>query len=113
MRINSFSIGNLQIQNRIKNSSHFLKKLEGVIDWNKFDNILSQTDYRNTNVVGRDCFSPMTMFRIMIIKVYYNLSNREMENELYCNLMYSYFCQLSFDSNIPDHSTICQWEESF
>jgi len=87
--------------------------LEGVIDWNKFDNILSQTDYRNTNVAGRDCFSPMTMFRIMIIKVYYNLSNREIENELYCNIIYSYFCKLSIDSNIPDYSTICRWEERF
>jgi len=88
-------------------------KIDKMIDWCSFDKILSKVDSRNSNPSGRDCYNPSTMFRIFIIQHYYNLSVRDMEDQLHLNVLYSYFCKISFGSPVPDHSTISRWRDRF
>ena len=79
-----------------------------------FDHIIngiaiSQVDYRNNNHKGRDCYSPETIIRIFIVQLYYNLSDRQIEDHLIFNVLFLNFCRLSLSSPIPDHSTLCRW----
>jgi IS5 family transposase len=53
------------------------------------------------------------MFKIMIIKEYYNLSDREAEDHVANNLKFMKFCGFSLSSRTPDHSTIANWRNHF
>jgi len=49
----------------------------------------------------------------MLIQVYFQLSDREVELALYDRFSFIDFCKLSLNSPVPDHSTICRWRERF
>jgi IS5 family transposase len=53
------------------------------------------------------------MFLILLVKELYDLSDRQLEEELTVNLAFMKFCMLSIDSPTPDHSTICRWRDRF
>ncbi len=53
------------------------------------------------------------MFRIMLIKSWYGLSDYQMEEQLFYNTIFLWFCHLSLENPIPDHSTICRWRQRF
>ena len=103
------TFADLQIQERLQRSDNILLKLDGLFDWTPIRNILSQVDYRNNNHKGRDCYSPETIIRIFIVQLYYNLSDRQIEEQLIFNVLFLNFCRLSLSSPIPDHSTLCRW----
>ncbi|MBM4402887.1 MAG: IS5 family transposase, partial [Candidatus Cloacimonetes bacterium] len=53
------------------------------------------------------------MFRIMLIQSWYKLSDYQMEEQLFYNAMFLWFCHLSLENPVPDHSTICRWRRRF
>ena len=114
MERNRFTFADSEIAKKLdRYKDHVLMKIDKMVDWCSFDKILSKVDSRNTNPSGRDCYNPSTMFRIFIIQHYYNLSVRDMEDQLHLNVLYSYFCRISFGSPVPDHSTISRWRDRF
>jgi IS5 family transposase len=53
------------------------------------------------------------MFKLLIIEFIYNLSDREIEKQLYYNMLFMDFCDFSSEDLIPDHSTISRWRDRF
>ena len=113
MNRNILTFADEQVNDRIKSIKHILKDIKTMIDWHRISKILSKTDYRNINYYGRDCYSPLVMFNILLIQRMYGYSDREMENQMLFNNLYMWFCGLSFDSPTPDHVTIHRWRERF
>jgi IS5 family transposase len=113
MERGSYSFSDISLNKRINNLDHVLFKIDRLIDWKPIDAILSITDYRNSKQAGRDCYSPQTMFRILLVQKFYCLSDRDIEEQMLANIVYIKFCGLSFDSPVPDHSTICRWRDRF
>lgn len=101
------------IANRLANRKHFLNDLEALINWERIRKILNKVELRRKSVAGRDAFSAEVMFRIMLIQSCYGLSDYQMEEQLYYNVMFLWFCHLSLDNPVPDHSTICRWRARF
>lgn len=102
-----------EIANRLSNRKHFLKDVEQLIDWKRINRILDKVEIRRTSVAGRDAFSAEVMFRIMLIQSWYKLSDYQMEEQLGLNIMFLWFCKLSMENPIPNHSTICRWRSRF
>ncbi|MCK9309813.1 MAG: transposase [Candidatus Cloacimonetes bacterium] len=102
-----------EIANRLANRKHFLKDIELVIDWKRIRKTLSKVEIRRTSVAGRDAFSAEVMFRMMLIQVWYKLSDYQMEEKLFYNNMFLWFCHLSLENPVPDSSTICRWRGRF
>ena len=50
---------------------------------------------------------------MMLIQVWYKLSDYQMEEQLFYNNMFLWFCHLSLENPVPDHSTICRWRGRF
>lgn len=113
MNRNLHTFADYEVTQKIVNSNHMLVKVDKVIDWSRIEAILVKTDYRRAGQPGRDCYSPMVMFKILLIERFYNLSDREIEENVQFNVMFMWFCGLSFESSVPDHSTICRWRERF
>jgi len=107
------SFTDLEIIKKIKSMDHILLKIDKIIDWCEINKILSPIDFRNTSHYGRDCYSPETMYRMFLIQKYYDLSDRELEFQVSTNILFSYFCKISFGNPVPDHTTIKRWRDRF
>jgi IS5 family transposase len=94
-------------------SSHKLSKIEKLLNWDRVSKVLSKADYRINSRVGGVCYSALFMFKIMIIQTMYSFTDRQIEEELSANIVFKKFCNISFNSLIPDHSTIFRWRERF
>lgn len=113
MNRNTLTFGDHEMMERLDGIDHTLLKIEKLLDWSRFEQILSKVDLRNSSYYGRDCYSPIVMFRIMLIQHIYQYSDREMEDHLHFNYLYIRFAQLSLNMPIPHHTTICRWRERF
>ena len=113
MEKQTITFADQEIANRLASRKHFLKDIEILIDWKRINKLLSKVEIRRTSVAGRDAFSAEVMFRIMLIQSWYKLSDYQMEEQLFYNNMFLWFCHLSLENPVPDHSTICRWRARF
>jgi IS5 family transposase len=84
-----------------------------LLDWKRINKLISKVEIRRTSVAGRDAYSAEVMFRIMLVQAWYKLSDYQMEEQLVYNTMFLWFCHLSMENPVPDHSTICRWRGRF
>lgn len=113
MERDTLTFADQEIKMRIESSKHILKDVDQIIDWKRINKLLGKVELRRKHVCGRDSFSPEVMFRIMLLQGWYGLSDYQMEEQLGLNIMYQWFCRLSFENPVPDHSTICRWRSRF
>jgi transposase len=56
--------------------------------------------------VGRPSIDPELMIRMLLVGYCYGVrSERRLCEEVHLNLAYRWFCRLSLDADVPDHST--------
>ncbi|GAW91331.1 hypothetical protein TC41_1813 [Calderihabitans maritimus] len=55
---------------------------------------------------GRRSFPPETLFRILFLEVWANLSDVQVCRELQYNVLYRYFCNIGWDDPVPDDTTL-------
>mgnify|MGYP000854532559 FL=1 len=113
MEKQTITFADQEIANRLASRRHFLKDIEQLVDWKRINKILDRVELRRTSVAGRDAFSAEVMFRIMLIQSWYQLSDYQMEEQLFYNNMFLWFCHLSLENPVPDHSTISRWRSRF
>lgn len=113
MEKETITFADQEIARRLANRKHFLKDIEIVIDWKRINKILAKVEIRRQSVAGRDAFSAEVMFRIMLIQSWYKLSDYQMEEQLFYNNMFLWFCHLNIENPVPDHSTISRWRSRF
>ena len=113
MEKETVTLADQELASRIEKRNHFLKDIEQIINWKRINKVLSKVEIRRTSVAGRDAFSAEEMFRIMLIQVWYMLSDYQMEEQLGYNFMFMWFCHLSLENPVPDHSTISRWRTRF
>lgn len=84
-----------------------LERLNQVIDWQLFVPILAQTDkpHRKSNA-GRPRTDNILMFKILILKKLYALSDDAVEYHIRDRLSFMRFLGLSLHSKIPDAKTV-------
>ena len=85
--------------------NHFLRRLLKLVDWRALAAELNDC-YRHR---GRPSVPPEMMLKIMILQYLYNLSDRQMEEQLRYNLSFMFFVGIAPDEEGPDHSTISRF----
>ncbi len=81
---------------------HLLRQIDGVIDLSALREHL-EPFYSHT---GRPSIDPELLFRMMLIGYCYGIrSERRLCEEVQLNLAYRWFCRLSIEDKVPDHST--------
>jgi IS5 family transposase len=113
MKRKLMTFADIEAEARLNNVDHVLLKIDKIIDWEAFNQVLSPTDYRKNNKYGPDSYDPLVIFRIMLVQRIYNFSDREVEDHMRYNLLFMKFCRLHFNSSIPDHSTLSRWRDRF
>jgi transposase len=84
---------------------HLVRQIDGVLDLGWVHKELAPY-YSHT---GRPSIDPVLMIRMLIVGYVFALrSERRLCAEVQVNLAYRWFCKLSIEDKIPDHSVFCR-----
>ena len=84
--------------------NHLLRKIDGVLDLN-FLSELTKPLY--SEEVGRPSVAPDIFIRMVLLQALYNIdSDRQLCEEVGYNLAYRWFCKLSLQDRVPNHSSM-------
>ncbi len=93
------------LYDQIVPKNHFLRKLASTIDFS-FVNDLCQDAYPNFGKSGNRPYEPAMLFKIIFLAFLYNVSLRDMEEQINDRLSFKWFLGLAVNDPAPDHSTI-------
>lgn len=84
---------------------HLVRQIDGVLDLSWVHKELAPY-YSHT---GRPSIDPVLMIRMLLVGYVFALrSERRLCSEVQVNLAYRWFCKLSVEDSIPDHSVFCR-----
>src|SRR6476620_595632 len=88
---------------------HFLRRINRVLD---LSFIRELTAARYSDGQGRPSIDPEVYFRMQLVAYFYGITkDRRLCEEVRYNLDYSWFCRLSLDDDVPDHSSLTRMRD--
>jgi|TARA_R110001583_G_scaffold114949_2_gene265471 IS5 family transposase len=82
---------------------HSLDDTEALLDWSKIENILSSIYSSST---GRLSYPLLTLYRSLLLGICYSLSDVQLAQSLYRDLLFRKFCHLELTATVPEASTL-------
>ena len=98
------------LYNQIIPADHFLRKVNEAVDFT-FINELCLSAYGNLDAPGNRPYEPATLFKILFLSFLYDISAREMEEQINDRLSFKWFLDLAVNDPAPDHSTLTRFVE--
>ena len=90
---------------RVVPPDHLVRQIDGILDLSWVHKELSPY-YSHT---GRPSIDPVLMIRMLLVGYVFAIrSERRLCSEVQVNLAYRWFCKLSIEDSIPDHSVFCR-----
>jgi len=95
------------VYDRLIRPDHLLKQIDKAVD---FDFVEQETRefYASS---GRPGFSPVMLFKMLLVGFLYDISDRQLEEEINLNIAYKWFVGLDVDQTSPDHSTLTRFRD--
>ena len=82
---------------------HSLDDTEALLGWGEIEHLLSSIYASKT---GCPSYPLLTLFRSLLLRLWYRLSNVQLAQCLYRDLLFRKFCHLELGGNVPEASTI-------
>jgi len=82
---------------------HGLDEAEAVIDWSELERLMSSIYGSKT---GRPSYPLLTLFRSLLLGIWYRLSDEQLAACLFRDLLFRKFCRLELDGSVPDGTTL-------
>jgi transposase len=90
---------------------HFLRKVDRVLE-SAFVRELTAACYASGR--GRPSIDPEVYFRMLLVAFLYDIrSDRQLCEDVYYNLAYRWFCRLSLQDGVPDHSSLSRIRDRY
>lgn len=90
--------------------NHFLRKLAAAVDFS-FVNELCQDAYPNFGKSGNRPYEPAVLFKVIFLAFLYNVSLRDMEEQINDRMSFKWFLGLAACDVAPDHSTMTRFRD--
>lgn len=85
-------------------------KLHDLIDWSAIESKLVGLYKREkSGAGGPEPYSPLSMFKLVLLGQWHRLSDMQMEQALKVRLDFLVFCGFDLGAELPDYSTICRF----
>jgi transposase len=92
-------------------NDHFLRRVHGVLEIS-FVRALTASYYAAG--LGRPSIDPEVYFRMLLVAYLYGItSDRRLCEEVRYNLAYRWFCRLSLEDEVPDHSSLSRIRDRY
>ena len=76
---------------------------EAVLDWSALEDLMAVIYASKT---GRPSYPSLTLLRASLLGIWYRLSDVELEQSLFRDLLFRKFCHLELGGSVPDSTTI-------
>lgn len=80
-----------------------LDDTEALLDWSHIESLLSSIYSSKT---GRPSYPVLTLFRSLLLGIWYQLSDVQLAQCLYRDLLFRKFCRLELGGDVPEASTL-------
>ena len=81
-----------------------LDGVEALLDWSRLEALLPQGEDRRAT--GRPGYPALTLFRALLLGLWYGLSDVRLSAQLARDLLFRKFCRLELDQGVPDDTTL-------
>lgn len=87
----------------------FFNRVNKLIDWDKIEFELNKIYKKGNSVDGRPAYSGLLLFKMLLIEIWYDMSDVECEDFVRDSLSARLFLGLSIEDDVPDHSTLSRF----
>jgi len=101
----------VDVKRRTKKKT-FFNQIDQIINWTKISQELNKKIKRsNKDSYGRPAYAPIILFKMMLLQIWYNLSDESVEEMVNDTLSANEFCGLKVEDTVPDHSTLSRFRK--
>ena len=83
---------------------HILDDTEALLNWPEIERVLASSIYAAKT--GRPSYPLLTLFRGLLLGIWFRLSDVKLAQSLYRDLLFRKFCHLEFGEMVPEASTL-------
>jgi IS5 family transposase len=105
---NQMGFADAYVDKRIRKNT-FFKQINTLVDWQVIDKEIVKVYKRGHSVDGRPAYSGLLLFKMLLIGIWYDLSDEKVEESVNENLSMMRFCELDIEDNVPDHSVLSRF----
>ena len=91
--------------------SSFFDDIKEIINWNILDAELKKVYKKGLTDKGAKAYSPLLLFKMQLISIWYNLSDAQTEIMVNDSLSAMKFCNLTIEDSVPGHSTLSRFKK--
>ncbi len=112
IRTSTYSFADYSASRR-KIRSRFFNQTNRLIDWEAVHRIFDTARLKpKRKKDGRPSYDSLVLFRIELLRVWYGLSDGEIEDQVNDRLSFSRFAGIGLEYDVPDSTTICRFRNS-
>jgi transposase, IS5 family len=108
-KLSTQTLADFEIEKRITGRRKLYTAVDEVIDWKRIDEVLHKIYVVGKQPNGRYAHPPLMMFKCLLIAFWNNLSDRQLEEQLYDSMTYMRFVGLRMNDPVPDHTRFCRF----
>jgi IS5 family transposase len=94
---------------RRKIKENFFHQINQLIDWHPIKSIIESISPKGKSNTGRLPYDGLVLFKIELLRVWYNLSDGEVEEQVNDRISFSRFVGISMENEVPDSTTVCRF----
>lgn len=83
-----------------------LATIDAAVDWEAVRQMIATAYTRGNASTGRPGYDGLTLFKMELLRIWYGLSNGEIEDLMNDRISFSKFAGLGMDDHVPDRSTL-------
>jgi IS5 family transposase len=87
----------------------FFNQINIVINWNSVSNMINEHYTVGLSATGTPSTDGLLLFKMLLIGIWYGLSDRDVEDMVSENLSAMKFCGLQLENNVPDHTVLSRF----
>ncbi|ATS06570.1 hypothetical protein CLI75_08975 [Porphyromonas gingivalis] len=95
-----------------KAQNDFLDQVDTLIDWRPIRTLINKKYTKRQNAIGAPAYDVILLFKMLLPKTWYNLSDCALEERINDSITFSRFLGLKMEEVSPDHSTISRFRSA-
>ena len=95
-----------------KAQNDFLNQVDRLIDWRPIRTLINKKYTKRQNAIGAPAYDVILLFKKLLPKTWYNLSDCALEERINDSITFSRFLGLKMEEVSPDHSTISRFRSA-
>jgi IS5 family transposase len=99
------------VEKRVKKNL-FFKQINLLIDWSALETEIAKAYKKGESVDGRPAYSGLLLFKMLLLGIWYGLSDERVEEMVNDSLSAMRFCNLCVEDDVPDHSVLSRFQSA-